>query len=491
MKKIIKILSASFAVILCLTTFAGCGKKTHEELLTPTRITNDFTSEIKTAGYEFDSLDKFSSEMIETSEKDMKKLKELFDNRVEYQKVGCTFTISSLEKDIEGYFSMVYAYINDEWKVMFSYPSRKDEWEFTAKDTVGTKQMLADLKTLNFEGFEKGYVGSEKTTTIKIEDRDTKLKFNKDEVLITATVKTDFATYSIDIQLIYYFKDGKWILSDTSIENSTDWSIEYNSDKKPIAPKEEYILEQLTIPTNFLTYVANPEYMTDYKIAATKQIAGVTSIKYQYVLTTFYENIGTVKYTAEIPYDWVEGEWAIGDPEVKISEVDPSAMLGTWSNENGDYFELVKYNPDKNNPLEGKLKGTYYKKIDDGKYGSYSFNLMMKIPLRDNNWGGIVDSWTATDSSAVEFSINSFAIDTQAKTLRSTGSDDSLFTKTKSLEIETTKPAEGTEEPAESTAAESVPAESEASESTAPAETTETSAIEETKSSDPTETPSE
>lgn len=407
-------------------------------------IQRDLTNHLKENSYAFDSLDDFSYEFVDVSEDDLNKLKNSFDSKVPYQKVDTAFTLTSIDMDISGYYSVVYAYYKDEWKIMFGYPKDEGEWEYVAKSQTSSKQIMSDLKTVNFEGFKKGYVGTESNTSIKITDRDTKLKINKDDVFVDVTVKTDFAEYVIGVEMIYYFNSGKWILSDAIVEEPKYWKLNYNSDRIPSAPTEASVLEQVTKANNFLTYVANTDYMESYELREIPQLAGVTSITFQYEFETVYKDIGKVIYLIKIPYEWADGEWVVGDTEVTVSDIKIDRMLGVWSNEDGDYYEftsLEKKTDDKSDKSPYILVGTFYKKTGEDMYAKYTVKYAVNVPLRDNNWECISDLWEAVDQNSIEFKISALSINVKDKQLVS---DKYVFIKT--ADLETGEPVEETTE---------------------------------------------
>lgn len=441
MKNIKKIILLSLSLIFCLSLLTGCGDGEPPEL-TKSKITQDLEAELKEASYNYDSLDKFEYQLVDVTEDDLNKLKEFFDSRVEYQKIDCNFQLTSIKMDITAQYSMIYAYVNKEWQVMFSYEKNIGEWEYVPKETVSSKKMLTDLKTIDFEGFQAGYVGSEKNTSIKVTDRDTKFKINKDDVFTEVTVNTDFATYVIEVEMIYYFNKGEWELSDGIVQDAKFWQLTYDSDKIPSTPSENNILERLTKSTNFLTYVANLDYMSDYNLVATKQLAGISNITFEYEFSTTYDNIGTIKYLIQLPYEWVDGEWAIGDMVVEVNDININSILGTWEADNGDYIEFASAEKEDRSKYDSPnvLVGTYYKKTAQDLYSKYTVKVNVNVPLRDNNWEGNISLWEATDSNSVEYSINTFAIDVENKQLKSS---DLVFKKTKDLEKDPETDVEG------------------------------------------------
>ena len=477
MRNLKKIIIVGLCLAFSLVGLTACGSQEVPEL-TKSKITQDLETELKEAAYSYDSLDNFEYEKVDVTEDDLSRLKEFFDNRVDYQKIDCSFQLTSIKMDSIGEWSMIYAYVNGEWQVMFSYQKDPSAWEYVAKETVSSKKMLNDLKTVTFEGFETGYVGSEKSTSIKIVDRDTKFKINKDDVYIDVTVKTDFATYIIEVEMIYYFDGGEWELSDAIVQDSKYWQLTYNSDRVPSAPSEVHILEQLTKETNFLTYVADTSYMERYDLVETKQLAGVTTITFQYEFSTIYKNIGTIKYLVQLPYEWIDGEWAIGDMVVTVSDMNLNGMLGTWTAPNGDYikFTLTENDPNATYPSPNILVGTYYKKTGENTFAEYTLKTEVSVPLRDNNWDGKIKLWEAKDISSVEFSIENFLITTDTKILKS---GELEFIKTADLP---TIDIEGNPEGEETSTETTTP-----SETTPPSESTETPSSETSETVDSTE----
>lgn len=483
MKNIKKFLLTSLCLIFCLSLLTGCGEGEPPEL-TKSKVSQDLESELKEAAYNYDSLENFEYQLVDVTEDDLNKLKELFDSRVTYQKVDCNFQLTSIKMDTTAQYSMVYAYVNKEWQVMFSYEKNIGEWEYVPKETVSSKKLLTDLKTIEFEGFQSGYVGSEKNTSIKVTDRDTKLKINKDDVFTEVTVKTDFATYIIEVEMIYYFNKGEWELSDGIVQDSKFWQLTYDAEKIPSTPSEENILEQLTKSTNFLTYVANLDYMSDHNLVATTQLAGVSNITFQYEFSTTYDKIGTIKYLIQLPYEWVDGEWAIGDMIVEVSDININSMLGTWEADNGDYIEFASAEKEERSKYDSPnvLVGTYYKKVSQDLFSKYTLKVNVNVPLRDNNWEGNITLWEATDSNSVEYSINAFAIDVANKQLKSS---DLVFSKTKDLEV---KPDTGIEkDPEESGTSDTESVESQSDSSLETEESSDSSTDESESSEEKTE----
>lgn len=76
MKNIKKFLLTSLCLIFCLSLLTGCGEGEPPEL-TKSKISQDLESELKEAAYNYDSLENFEYQLVDVTEDDLNKLKEL------------------------------------------------------------------------------------------------------------------------------------------------------------------------------------------------------------------------------------------------------------------------------------------------------------------------------------------------------------------------------------------------------------------------------
>ena len=435
--KIRKILSLILCLIMVGCVMAGCGNKAPE--ISRARILSDLENELKQQGNIFEIIEDFEySTDEELTEADKELLRKKFDSVDAYNKISTTFKLLSYDMDIVGNFTMIYTYVNGSWIIPVSYATNADEWTYTPKNTVSTKQIFADLKATEFTGFKKGYVGTESNTSIKVTDRDTKMEINKDVVYFDITVKTDFAEYIIGATFTYYFKNGGWEVAEKDIQEESKWKINYNSDKVPTAPHEKTILEEVTTQTKFLTYVANKSYATSYEVRRIQDLAGVTTITFQYEFIAKYEHIGVTKYLVQVPYEWVDGEWSLGDTVVKITSVDVADILGTGTAKNGDYIEFTHIEKaDKKDASQSDyIVGTYNKNMGKNAASTYNIKYQLTVPLRDNNWDFTSIVWETAGTESVEFTIKALSADVNLKNLVGDGNK---FEKTADLIVDETE----------------------------------------------------
>lgn len=365
-------------IAACYIFLSGCGNKNNFPELSDILIQESIQNTLKTEEMiSFDKMSDFQFTEVEVNDFDMETLKSKFPSKVEFKKFESSFTLVSVSLDIKANYSSVFVYNNGEWKLSFGYPTDKDAWEYTGKQTVNMQRMLDDLKTTDFDSFSTGYVGDSKYSSLKIEERNTDMSINRDNVSVLVNVKTDFAEYEIPVDIVYYFNKGEWVLGDVTVSDSSQWKLTYNDGRAPTFMTDNEVLSYLTVDTNFLTYVANLGFVEDFSIEKISEKATKDSVIAEYRFNTRYDYIGTMSYSAYAEYEWMDGEW--GEPEVSVEpyEADFSEMIKyEWKNDSGNVFTFEEITYDEET-------GMY---LITGKYNSVPLVLNISIVLRDNNW---------------------------------------------------------------------------------------------------------
>lgn len=367
MKK--KVFYIFFLVIMSFSLVA-CGKgEDKAPEITQVEKENGLQTMLKKQQYTFDNLEKIKFKDSEVSEKDMTKLKQLFEHKVDFVKNDVELTMSTNASKTAGEFSIVYAYYNDSWQAVFAYPINEKGWVSEAKSRVNKKRVMEDLKAAEFKGFKKGQVGKESNTKVILNKRDEKIDIGRDILFTTVVVKTDFAKYRIDVDFTYQFKDGKWELQKMNIQDQKLWQIEYDKSNIPDALSQEAVIKKLTNKKNFLTYVTNKNYPTNTMLSETRQSVGVDELSYVFAWITEYADIGKITYKVEMPYKFSDGEWDEGKQKVTIDKINIEEMVGKWTGENGDEIEFEKTLKSKKTENRDAIVGTYYtvREIDESE----------------------------------------------------------------------------------------------------------------------------
>ena len=314
MNKINKIIKL-VVVLMFVLLISGCNNEVPVETFEPTAsfIEEKIVESLKNNEMlSFDKVSDFKFERVDVSESDMDTLVNKFASRVEYIKYNATFEIISVSMNIKANYSAVFVYNSGKWDLSFGYITDKNLWEYEEKDAsrVDKQRMLADLKTIDFTNFEKGYVGNIKYSSLgNISNREYNENVHRDVIDIVVNVKTNFAEYEIPIQMIYYFNRGEWVLGDVKISDTSAWLLTYDLGEAPEEIGTDVILEYLTTESYFLTYVCNKDYIDNIDIEKISEIASVDAISTIYEVYTEYEKIGTITYYVDVSYQWLNQEW--------------------------------------------------------------------------------------------------------------------------------------------------------------------------------------
>lgn len=356
-----KLLLVLLSLIMVFTLSAcGKGKKDKAPEITQVEKENELKTILKKQNYVFDSLENIKFKDSETNETDMTKLKQLFDHQIPYLKNDVNVTMSTNASSSAAQFSIIYAYYNDAWKAVISYPINEKGWVSEAKSRVNKKRIMEDLKEMELKGFKKGSIGKESNTKVILNNRDEKIDIGRDILFTTVVVKTDFAKYNIDIDFTYQFEDNDWVLKKTNIQDQKLWQIKYDKKNVPDALSQEAVIKKLTNKKNFLTYVTNKDYATNTMLSETRQSVGVDELSYLFSWITEYKDIAKVTYKVSMPYKFSDGEWEEGKQKITVDNVNVEEMVGKWTGENGDEIVFEKTLKSKKTDNRDVVTGTYY-----------------------------------------------------------------------------------------------------------------------------------
>jgi hypothetical protein len=386
MKK--RILLLTCFILLFVISLVGCGNKNETPPLTEDILKEICSNAIKQDMY-FDQISNMTFEYIETSEKDMNSLKEVFASAVPYQSIKCTANISSIAMDAYVEYNLVCAY-NMEWKVISCYSVNEGNWEYDAKKFVSLKEIMNDLKNIKVGLFEQGYCGDEKNSTLTINNREEDKSINRETVYCTLKIDTDFGYYEVDIEAIYYFKKGKWVIGDFVIPEVHKWKFTFDENYEIKLFNDEYIEKKLTTKTEFLTYIVNLDNISSSAIYLEGMKADTEFVTYNYVYTVSYDGIGLVTYNIDISYEWLFLEWGEGQFKISVKNNDFKELNHTKYVFGDKYLtikDIVNYDEDLV-PEDTKInEASQFVTIEyfDGQ-DKYELFCNLLVVLRDNNY---------------------------------------------------------------------------------------------------------
>lgn len=367
--------------VFMLFTITACGGPT----VTQDQVKEDLFNQLKDSYPNIDAIVEMDLKESELTADDDNFIKSRYEN-VSVAKYDVSFKMTSLSENISGYCSLLYVYIEEQWKIANCYEINSDKWEYVAKDVKPSTKILEDLEDIKFTKFEQGYVGRNDNTEITITSRQTELEKGTDMVNASLVVKTSFSKYTMDINLKYIFEKGKWLLDSYTIADESTWTIEYIDENMPKPVKPETVFMQLTDKSYFLSYCINKDFLSSYTIEQISEDTDTSSVKFTYKLTTVYENIGTFTYTITLPYEWND-QWQAKELDIRITDIDISAMKNaTWT---ADDNHVIKFSN-----LESSTANAYTN--PDTLIGTYTGNKAQNIKLQvnpsktDNNWEVVV-----------------------------------------------------------------------------------------------------
>lgn len=343
-----------FNLIFCLVAIflvglvSGCGEKTPEP--TKDELIEICSAAVKENIY-FDQMSDITFEEIASTEDDINALKEVFNSKVDYKTLHLTANISSITMDASIEYNCVIAY-NSGWKVIKCYSVNESKWVYEAKEFVAMKDIMNDLKSVDVGPFEAGYVGDEKKSTLTINDRKEDKTINRETVYCTVKIDTDYGYYTADIEAIYYFKKGVWVIGDFVIPDVNNWKFTFNERCEIELYKNDYIMDKLNTKSEFLTYVVDKSKTLNTNLELAGLVATTEHVIYNYKYTVNYPNLGEVVYDVNISYEWLSYEWSVGKIEVSLASQD---------------FTIIKENK--------YINGNTYLTIDDIVKNSEDFEI--------------------------------------------------------------------------------------------------------------------
>lgn len=416
MKKILKNICLFCLFFILTFSMVGCsGNSSNNQ---PDKITVEagLTQALKDEGFIFDKISSIQINTVDINDSDFEQLKSKYASQVPYVKYEATYSLITTAKDTHGNYSMIFVYNNGAWELSFGYITDKNSFEYEWKETVSLKRVKNDIKNVSIGNFEKGYVGDDKYSTCEIVERITEKNINRDEVRLKCTAITDFAEYVMPVSVIYYFTDGDWVLSDIVVSDESEWKLIYDKGREPKFMSESEVISKITTSTEFLTYVCNKNYVSDYSIVKGDDIADRDSVKAQYIFTAEYKNLGKIEYYVAVLYEWLDGEWGEGEMSIELKNADFSDLINTqWNGELGDKFLFTEVVPDEENVSIYTFKGIY----TSNENQTTDIIVTLTLPLRDNNWEAVI---TDKDGRAIwDMASSSLTLDTEYKAIKYDG----------------------------------------------------------------------
>lgn len=371
-----KTLKLILMVLPFLLILSGCKS---EPELTKEMIKKDVEKEILKEG-DFDSISNFKYKESELSDSDVKLLKGKYTEKIPTKSFDLNFNKTSLELNQNAYYRAIFALQNkNKWTLAFLVPNNKSEWKTKPKGEVSTKHLLKDLKNIEFDGFKKGYIGDEQTTSIKIKGRDTDLKLLTDIITMEVEVKNEFAKYKINMSMNYNFKKNDWVLTEKNIAKQDTWKLEFINENKPAIPTPDKIKERLTTKEQIATYSVNPNFSKKLYVSNPKERIDSKRVIFSYVVIASYDVVGDIEYIVNVPFEYNAGNWSEKEIEIKYSKATLFAMGRIWKLSDGEYIKIdsvVKKDIGGKYTKDGKtvdIKGT----LDiDRKDDLYNLNLV-------------------------------------------------------------------------------------------------------------------
>lgn len=346
-----KILKSILLIIPIIFVLSGCKG---EPDLTKEMIKKDVEKEILKEG-EFDSISNFKIRESELSKSDTKLLKEKYTEKIPTKSYDLNFNKTSLELNQNAYYRAIFALQKeDKWTLAFLVPNNKSEWKTKPKGEVSTKHILKDLKNIKFDGFKKGYIGDEQTTTIKIKGRDTDLKLLSDIITLEVEVKNEFAKYKIDMSMNYNFKKNNWVLTEKNISKQENWKLEFINENKPAVPTPDKIKERLTKKEQISTYCINPNFAKKIYVSNPKERIDAKRVIFNYVVIATYDIIGDIEYIVSVPFEYDAGNWSEKEIEINYSKATLFAMGRTWKLSDDESIKI-------DSVVKNKISGKYTK----------------------------------------------------------------------------------------------------------------------------------
>ena len=378
--------------LICLFTTA-CGNKNEVPELTE-KILKEICSEAMKENMYFDQINNMTFEEVETSEEDLNTLKGIFEEQVEYHSFNVTANISSMSMDAYVEYVCVTTFNNIDWQVSICYPVNENKWKYEPKEEVALKTIMNDLKKVNVGPYEAGYVGDEKLSTLTIVDRKNDTSINRQTISCSLQINNEYGHYIVNLDAIYYFKRGNWVIGDFDIPDPKEWTFTYNQGYEIKLPSNESIINKIITKKEFLTYAVNINNVADAELIYDGMIASKENVTCVYNYIVEYEKTGRVVYDINIVYPWLSYEWGDGEYKVSVSKQDLSKLKGSKYINGNQYLivdDVIEYSDDLEfDNVESLSEFEKYSEFVKIKYfdGSDTYDLLCNcaIILRDNNY---------------------------------------------------------------------------------------------------------
>lgn len=365
--------------------------------------------------YAIDEITELTYTQAAFTEEEKASLSSQFTSKASVKKYRCNFSSTSIERGITGTYDLVFAYMNKEWKFITSSPYDEANWLYSAKDVVSAKQIRDDLQTIDIPELNGSKVGQESDTKIEVGERQSNIENGNDSMKVAITYDAKFAVYKFNIRLQYQFKNGKWEMTSSAVDEQSFWNIEFDESMKPNEPKESFIINELSNSSNYKNYMMNLSYVDNYYLTKSDETVNGNELSYNYVLIVSYDVFGDIEYNVNKKYIWTNNAWQEGDLSISIKSADWSKMIGTWASTNGDFLRV-------NDVDKEKLIGTYTHKYADGDYVTYAVTGKIDIELKDNDWDLMIEQGEITAGSEEEhFVILPFKVNLKDDTITSNG----------------------------------------------------------------------
>lgn len=349
---------------------------------------------------------------LSVSEKDEKLLIDTFTDKVKAKKIGISGKFRNSEVEIEGKYTMLYAYLNNRYKLVDIKPVDLKNRKYIPIGHVSTQSILKDLRNIKVGDFKKGYVGREKYTTLKVDARNTNLDMGKDDIEAEITVKNAFAKTSFKAKLKYYFKKDSWVLVKSAFDDKDNYTVDFITDNLPKTPDENGIINLLTDPKNQNTYMTNKSFTKKVYVSKPKTRTLDNTLIYEYIFVATYEHIGDIEYKVNVPYEYSDGQWVKKPVTIEFNKALLTEMVSKFGNgfskDKKTAKELFCFYKSDNNTLEG-----YY--IKDNK--KELVRAVINVDLKDNNWTLLVVPIGIEDGLKSIFEIQNVSLNLKDKTI--------------------------------------------------------------------------
>lgn len=390
-----KIKYSILSCLLCMICLfaTACGNKNEVPELTE-KILKEICSEAMKENMYFDQINNMTFKETEISEEDLNTLKSIFDKKVEYHSFNVTANISSMSMDAYVEYVCVTTFNNIDWQVSICHPINENKWKYEPKEEVALKTIMNDLKKVSVGPYEAGYAGDEKLSTLTIVDRKNDNSINRQTINCNLQINNEYGHYNVNLNAIYYFKRGSWVIGDFEIPDPKEWTFTFKEGYEIKLPSNESIINKIITKKEFLTYAVDIDNVTASELVYSSMIASKESATYTYNYIVEYEKTGEVVYNIDITYPWLSYEWGDGEYKVSVFKQDLERLKGNKYINGNQYFiidDVIKYSDDlKFDNVESLSEFEKYSEFMKINYfdGVDTYDLLCNcaVVLKDNNY---------------------------------------------------------------------------------------------------------